>query len=234
MAQDRTADLEAELLAGARGVVSKKEGLLERLAKEFAATDLVTIVNVLPERFGWVYTDPKETQIEQPNSSTKRINFGDPKTRILESGESKVIPGWEAYIALDRMWKMYAQQDIEKISFVLQSADEMENFLRKAYKGVFDPNTVGNGVPGFDSAAPAPVAPASSPEEALAQKLEAAPTATIAPTQDPGLGFEDEDNGDQNQPPVVPPLHGQEFAPENPGNAQTQQQQPPQLPPELQ
>lgn len=222
MAQDRTAELEASLLQGARGVQNSTENMLERLAKEFTATDLVTIRNILPEAFGWVYTDPRETTIEQPDSATRRVNFGAPKAHSLEAGATKTIPGWEAYIALERMWKAYAQLDIEKIGFVLTSSQEMDSFLAKAYVGTFDPDTVGGAAGtkalGFESEVK-PVVNTPTDRTAVAEDLLNAPK---PPTEDEDLGFGDE-NEQEDKPPVIPPL--QDANQPTPGFDQNQQNQ---------
>lgn len=199
--EDRTAELEASLLNGARGVQNSTENMLERLAKMFTATDLVTIRNILPEPFGWVYTDPKETVITQPDSATRRVEFGKPKAHSLEVGATKTIPGWEAYIALERMWKAFAQIDIEKISFVLTSSQEMDSFLSKAYVGTFDPDSVG-GASGERALGFEPVVPAANDRTTVAESTIVQPP---KPTEDPGLGFGDDDQQEPT-PPVIPPL----------------------------
>lgn len=201
MAQDRTADLEASLLQGARGVQNNTENMLERLAKTFKPIDLVTIRNVLPEPFGWVYTDPSETTITQPDSATRRVEFGAPKASSLDVDGTKTIPGWQAYIALERMWKAYAQLDIEKISFVLTSSQEMDAFLDKAFVGVFDPDSVGGAAGtkalGFQDE----VQNTPADRTAVAESQVVAPK----PTEDEELGFGN-DEETQTQPPVIPPL----------------------------
>lgn len=184
---DRTAELEAELLQGARGLDNNTKNMLERLADEFKAGDLVEIENVMPEAFGWVYTDPSETTEERPDTATRRVNFGAPKSRALEAGEHKIIPGWEAYIALERMWKAWAQRDITQVSYFLTSSQEMESFLAKAYHGKYDPNKAITGN------APAPVA-ALAPQPVVTQPEQ--PAAPVAPVNDPALGF---GNGNENQ-----------------------------------
>lgn len=202
MAQDRTADLESQLLQGARGVQNNTENMLERLAKMFSATDLVTVKNILPDPFGWVYTDPKETVITQPDSATRRVEYGAPKARTLEPGATKTIPGWEAYIALERMWKTYAQLDLSKISYTLTSSEEMTKFLSEAYQGTFDPDTVGGASKpadlGFEPQTPAAV-----------DRTAAAETQVVPPTQDPNLGFDNEEQTGDDQANVIPPLNDQ-------------------------
>ena len=204
MAQDRTAELEASLLQGARGVQNNTENMLERLAKTFKPIDLVTIRNVLPEPFGWVYTDPSETVITQPDSATRRVEYGKPKANSLEVDGTKTIPGWQAYIALERMWKAYAQLDIEKISFVLTSSQEMDAFLDKAFVGVFDPDSVGGATGtkalGFQDE----VQNTPADRTAVAESQVVAPK----PTEDEELGFGN-DEETQTQPPVIPPLQDQ-------------------------
>ena len=204
MAQDRTADLEASLLQGARGVQNNTENMLERLAKTFKPIDLVTIRNVLPEPFGWVYTDPSETVITQPDSATRRVEFGAPKASSLEVDGTKTIPGWQAYIALERMWKAYAQLDIEKISFVLTSSQEMDAFLSKAFVGVFDPDSVGGAAGAKALGFQDEVQNTTADRTAVAESQVVAPK----PTEDEELGFGDDDEV-QKQPPVIPPLQDQ-------------------------
>lgn len=225
MAQDRTANLESQLLQGARGVQNNTENMLERLAKMFTATDLVTIKNILPDPFGWVYTDPKETVITQPDSATRRVTYGDPKARTLEAGETKTIPGWEAYIALERMWKTYAQLDLAKISYTLTSAEEMQNFLDKAYVGTFDPDSVGG--------AQRPADLGFEPQTPPAAQTQPEPTTQLPPTQDPNLGFGDDEQSGDDQSNVIPPLNDQSQLPPELQGDQRQQlntSQQPQVP----
>ena len=113
------------------------------MASEFKGTNLVTIKNALDNDFGYVYTDPEEEEVQQPDTATKRVYFGDPKARVLKPGEKVTIQGWEAYIALGKMWKEYAQTT-SNVGVTMSSVAEMRNFLGKAYLGVFDPNSIGS------------------------------------------------------------------------------------------
>ena len=59
------------------------------------------------------------------------------------------MPGWEAYIALNRLFNEYAQTTGSSIITILNSTEEREKFLDKAFLGVLDPMTqefVKNGV----------------------------------------------------------------------------------------
>ena len=241
MAQDRTADLEASLLQGVRGVENNVDNIRERLAKLFTPTDLVKIKNILPTQFGWVYTDPRETVVEQPDPATRRVSYGEPKARVLQPGETKTITGWEAYIALERMWKEHAQRDLSRIAQVLQSSIEMTAFIDEAYLGTYDPDAgeTSRKDLGFAVTAPAP----SNDRTAVAENKVALP-----PTQDDNLGFDDEE---PQQPPQtqVPPLNdgndgngndgqlepGTQLQPPAPSNGHVvQTQQPPQNQPPVQ
>lgn len=228
MAEDRTAALESTLLQGARGVQNSTENMLERLAKTFTATDLVTIKNILPEPFGWVYTDPKETVVVQPDSATRRVSFGEPKVHSLEIDGQKTIPGWEAYIALERMWKAYAQLEIEKISFVLTSTQEMDSFLSKAYLGTFDPDSVGgaggNKALGFEPAAPAPVVNTPNNRAAVAEvALQSTPPVVPPADEVADLGFGDDTETQVDPNTVIPPLADQANQPTPGFNTQQNQ-----------
>lgn len=165
MAQDRTMNAES-LLEGVRGNNNQSKGIREVVAELFKPLDYVTITNFTDFDWGWVYTDPSEEVVSQPDSATRRVQFGPAKSRVLKPGESVIVPGWEAYIALTRCFKHYAQvraQESESVTYgiVSQSSEEMDSFLRKAFGGIYNPNAA------FAAAAPqapevptAPVAPA--------------------------------------------------------------------------
>ncbi len=148
--QDRTANVEQQLqeqlLAGVQGNVKQQGKIRDQLRDMFNPDDYVTIANPFDHVTGWAYVDPAEEQTERPDKTTKRTTFGKPKTRVLKVGESIVIHGWEAYIALGRMFKEYAQSKGESIIIVLSSQHETEKFLEKAYGGVFDPNAQINAI----------------------------------------------------------------------------------------
>lgn len=221
MAESRTADLEAQLLQGARGVQNNTENMLERLSKMFKGTELVTIKNPFDIPFGWVYTDPGETTVEQPDTVTRRVNFGAPKARTLEPGEKRTIPGWEAYIAIERMWKAYAQTDPTQVAIVLTSRLEMDAFLENVYLGVFDPNNANtpSDALGFENKQPEPVPVTTAQPAVPTAPIEHPPV--VSPTSDENLGFDDDDNDGNDENTTIPPM-------------QDQSQQNQQLPPELQ
>ena len=148
------AALREQLLAGSAPAVNNANGgaggrmtIDELLHTYFAPTDLVTVKNPFDFDTGWVYSDPKDIVIEQPNAETRRV-YGigiDPKTgrsyqktRILHAGESVVLQGWEAYVGLTRFFKQWAQ--------TTYGAGDMNNparfreFMNKAYGGIYDPN----------------------------------------------------------------------------------------------
>ncbi len=150
MDSDRTnaaeLELQEQLLAGVQGNQKQAGKIRDQLRELFNPDDYVTVKNPFDHLTGWAYVDPAEEVNERPDKTTKRTTFGKPKTRVLKVGESIVIHGWEAYIALGRMFKEYAQSKGESIIIVLSSQHEIEKFLEKAYGGVFDPNAQINAI----------------------------------------------------------------------------------------
>jgi len=152
--KDRTLKAE-DLLKNARGVSTDSKTFREILHDEFKGTSLVTIKNILDVDFGYVYTDPEEENVEQPDTATKRVYFGEPKARVLKADEKVTIQGWEAYIALGKMWKEFAIAG-GNFGVTITSNQAMREFIEKAYLGIFDPNNV----------ATAPSAPAKTKDTA--------------------------------------------------------------------
>lgn len=138
--------LQEQLLAGVQGNTKQAGKISDQLREMFNPDEYVTVKNPFEHLTGWAYVDPAEEVNERPDKTTKRTTFGKPKTRVLQVGESIVIHGWEAYIALGRMFKEYAQSKGENIIIVLSSQHEIEKFLEKAYGGVFDPNAQINAI----------------------------------------------------------------------------------------
>lgn len=129
----------------------------ESLHTYFAPTDLVTIKNPFEFDTGWVYSDPKDIQIEQPSPETRRV-FGIgrkfQKTRILHAGESVVVQGWEGYVGLTRFFKQWVQSEYtgERLSGAMNNPLVFQKFMDKVFGGVFDPNA-SNKVVDSDAAA---------------------------------------------------------------------------------
>lgn len=132
--------LQEQLLAGVQGNQKQQSKIRDHLREMFNPDDYVTIANPFDHVTGWAYVDPSEEKTERPDKTTKRTTYGKPKTRIMQVGQQVVIHGWEAYIALGRMFKEYAQSQGGNMIIVLTSQKEIESFLAKAYKGIFDPN----------------------------------------------------------------------------------------------
>ena len=132
--------LQEQLLSGVQGNTRQAGKIRDILRDMFDPNDYVTVANPFDHMTGWAYVDPAEERMERPDKTTKRMHFGKPKTRVLKPGEQVVIHGWEAYIALGRMFKEHAQAQGDNMIIVLTSQGEIDKFLNKAYKGVFDPN----------------------------------------------------------------------------------------------
>ena len=137
-AQDLTPE---ELLAGSVGASGATKTVREFLDDYFTGSDLVTITNPMSYDTGWVFADPKSERVEQPDKNTRRVYHAERQAKVLKPGQSITIPGWQAYIALDRMWKDYAQREhAGNVGITLSSPVEMAAFVDKAYMGIFDPN----------------------------------------------------------------------------------------------
>lgn len=137
-------ELEAQLLASAQGQAVANSGsklLLDRMHDLFDADDLVKIKNFTNHRIGWVYCDKKLTRIEQPNEYTRRVWQGEQKARVLDAGKSVIIPGWEAFVALNRFYQEWCNEAYPDMSgsYVL-SGNLQQEFLDKAFGGVQDIN----------------------------------------------------------------------------------------------
>lgn len=118
--------------------------LMERLHDKFRGDDIITIKNPFDFDTGWVYSDPKDIQITQPDKYTQRIDGigqGYQKARILKAGKSIRIPGWEGYIAIVRFFKDWCQRNHQSgLSAAMNSEPLQNEFVDKVYGGIYDPN----------------------------------------------------------------------------------------------
>lgn len=117
---------------------------IERLHSKFRGDDIVTIKNPFDFDTGWVYADPRDMTITQPDKVTQRIEGIGPgfqKARVLKAGKSIRIPGWEGYIAIDRFFKDWCQRTHQNsIAASMNSEPLQDEFFSKVYGGVYDPN----------------------------------------------------------------------------------------------
>lgn len=140
--------LAAKILSGADPQASNANGgaggratIDEMLHDYFPPTEIVRVRNPFGHDTGWAYSDPKDIKIEQPSEETRRvygIGRGFQKVRILHAGEDIVIPGWEAYIGLTRMFKAWVQEkdDVRNMNNTLK----FKGFMDVAFMGIYDPN----------------------------------------------------------------------------------------------
>lgn len=135
------AQLQQELQSRNRTVGQRQLTITETLRKRFDPDDYVTIRNPFEWSTGWAYVNPKEAKVEQPDTTTRRVYEGESKFRILKKGDKVVVRGWEAYIAVERMFKEYAQEEPKSMSAILASAEEIDAFIKRAVVGKFDPMT---------------------------------------------------------------------------------------------
>lgn len=133
--------LKAELLA--QSAPSKQKSitsLREYLASQFKKNTLVKVKNIAEYKAGWVYVDPETEEVVQPDPVTRRVTHGQQQVRVLAPGQIVVIPGWEAYIAIDRLWKEYAQRKSPSDpNRYLSSESDMVKFVESTYVGDYTP-----------------------------------------------------------------------------------------------
>lgn len=136
-------EFEQQLLASSNATMTdgSKKLMVDLLHEKFASDDLVKIKNFTSRKTGWVYSDRKTTRVEQPNDYTRRVYQGGQKVRTLNPGQTVVVPGWEAYVGLVRFYKQYVQEEFAKdMAVMMNSPEAQEEFVSKAYLGVYDPN----------------------------------------------------------------------------------------------
>lgn len=135
---------EEQLLAGSTpsaGVDGSKKLMVDLLHDRFGADDLVKIKNFTKRKTGWVYSDQRSLRVEQPNEFTRRVWQGEQKVRVLEPGQTVIVPGWEAYVGLVRFYKQYIGEEYSgKMGVMMNSPKEQSDFIDKAFVGVYDPN----------------------------------------------------------------------------------------------
>lgn len=144
MADIRDINFEEQLLAGStpsEGVDSAKKLMVDLLHDRFGADDLVKIKNFTKRKTGWVYSDHKTLKVEQPNEFTRRVWQGEQKVRVVNPGQTVIVPGWEAYVGLVRFYKQYIGEEFPgKLGVMMNSPKEQSDFVDKAFMGVYDPN----------------------------------------------------------------------------------------------
>lgn len=142
-------DFEAQLLAGSTPTTGdgSKKLMVDLLHDKFGADELIKIKNFTKRKTGWVYSDrtPVESggtfRIEQPNEFTRRVWQGAQKVRVLEPGKTVIVPGWEAYVGLVRFYKQYIAEEFpNEFAVKMNSPKDQNDFISKAYLGVYDPN----------------------------------------------------------------------------------------------
>lgn len=123
---------------------ASNESIMERLYKRFRATDFIRVINPDTEPFSWVYSDPKDEIVEQPDRITKHIYPGKPKITTLQPGESRVILGGEGYVMIDAAVKKLIQKNSAKIGVGLRNGVDIEKYIGEVYMGITDPFAVNN------------------------------------------------------------------------------------------
>ena len=143
MANLDTKNFEEQLLAGSNATAAdgSKKLMVDLLHDKFGADDLVKIKNFTKRKTGWVYSDQRTLRVEQPNEFTRRVWQGQQKVRVLDPGQTVIVPGWEAYVGMVRFYKQYIAEEFSgKMGVMMNSPVEQQKFIEQAFAGIYDPN----------------------------------------------------------------------------------------------
>ena len=136
-------NFEEQLLAGSNATAAdgSKKLMVDLLHDKFGADDLVKVKNFTKRKTGWVYSDQRTLRVEQPNEFTRRVWQGQQKVRVLEPGQTVIVPGWEAYVGMVRFYKQYIAEEFSgKMGVMMNSPVEQQKFIDQAFAGIYDPN----------------------------------------------------------------------------------------------
>lgn len=111
----------------------------ERVVDKFKSTDFVRVINIDNQKFSWVYADPAEESVQQPDKYTRNVYHPTAKVYSLNPGESKVIPGHNAYVMVEAFFKNYVQTHNTKIASITSDPAAQEKFIKDVVIGVEDP-----------------------------------------------------------------------------------------------
>ena len=142
-------NFEEQLLAGSNATAAdgSKKLMVDLLHDKFGADDLVKVKNFTKHKTGWVYSDQRTLRVEQPNEFTRRVWQGQQKVRVLEPGQTVIVPGWEAYVGMVRFYKQYIAEEFSgKMGVMMNSPVEQQKFIDQAFAGIYDPNEPGEKV----------------------------------------------------------------------------------------
>lgn len=136
-----------QLLKEAEIAPAASVSLGEKLHSMFKRNDLVRVKNIDDKPSGYVFVNPDDEVVQMPDRATRRVTPGKPQAVVLQPGEVKVMYGWQAYIALDRLWKEYAQRRSSADQSLISDDVARDEFLDKSFLGLFDPNTTNEARP---------------------------------------------------------------------------------------
>lgn len=101
----------------------------------FKPNDMVVIKNIAPYPSGFAYMHLDDEEHIQPNEYTNTTIRGKQRAFLIHAGEEKVVPGWLGYMALEHMWKEYAQYTSSDGAQLLASVTERNKWLSESYRG---------------------------------------------------------------------------------------------------
>ena len=124
---------------------SNRENFRQRLMKRFSATDWVRVMNVDNETFVWQFMPESKEHIEFTSDPSKMIYRDQPEVWQLASGQSDVIPGANAYVMIEALYKKVSSKKLimdkgeakpgEARNFNWTDSGAQEYWINQIYKG---------------------------------------------------------------------------------------------------
>ena len=158
----------------------------EKLADKFGSSDFVRVINPDNETYYWQSLDPRDEEIYIDKGPTKVTRRNPPKIYSIKAGESIVLPGWNAYIMIEGLYKKLAQKKAVlehpenktadgkpvDISFGWSDDAKQDFYIAKIYVGIEQPTFGGQTVTNNGERTAEDTQRSVSADEVLARGLE--------------------------------------------------------------
>jgi hypothetical protein len=131
---------------------ARKKTLGEKLREAFKADDFVRVINIDDELFTWQALDPSDESYYTVPGPQKNTVRGLPKLFTLQPGETTVLPGWNAYLMIENLYKKVSAKDrIARktpsqqadpkyvTSFVWDDEKQQDSYIARIFVGVEQP-----------------------------------------------------------------------------------------------
>lgn len=124
-------------------VPQKPQNMHERLMQRFAANQFVRVINIDTQPFEWDYMPVSKEYVTHPQGESQQVYRGAPDHYRLESGESKVLEGANAYLMIEGLFKQILQNQPRGV-LSISDGSLQEKYIDQIFQGTVDPFTVLN------------------------------------------------------------------------------------------